>query len=220
MKLTLSKPGQFRSALTTLWQLNLSVMLTSLIWSVSCIALLRTSSLFTRIVSLLIANGAVLVSAYLIVNRNRSGVTERWRSILTDKFNLKALTFTSLCLLLSLENIDRFQHGRRIMRLYVVAIFISMLIGWLFTSVLVVPFRIWSSMQFGKTSTLPMLLDYARKNRISIGIALGVLLLGWPIFFVYLFLALAFAQSLLVASFPNGETNSPALERESYRDAG
>jgi hypothetical protein len=195
-------------------------MLTSLIWSVSCLALLRTSSLFIRILSLLIANGAVLVSAFLIVNKHGGGVSEGWRGILTDKFNLKALTFTSLCLLLSLENIDRFQSGHRIMRVYVVAIFISMLIGWLFTSALIVPLRIWSSKQFAKPSALPMVFDYARKNRFSIGIALGVLLLGWPMFFVYLFLGLAFAQALLVASFPIRENDSSAIEKESYRDVG
>jgi len=202
-------------ALTTLWHLNFKVMLTSMIWSVSCIALLQTSSLFVRIISLMIADGAVIASAFLIVNRHEIRVTEGWRSVFTDKFSWSALAFSSLCLLLSLENIDRFQTGHNMMRLYVVAIFISMLIGWLFTSVLVVPLRIWSSKQLGKNSTFPMAFDYASKDRISLAVAIGVLLLGWPIFFVYLFLSLAFAQSLLVANFPNRESNRSEIEEES-----
>ena len=220
MKITALRPGQLRTALATLWQLNFKVVLTSLVWSVSCIALLETSSLLTRFISLMTANAAVIASAFLIVKSYGTGVVESWRRVFTDKFNWSVLTFTSLCLLLSLENVDRYQKAQSMMRLYVVAIFASMLIGWLLTSILLIPLRIWASSKVDTNSTLAMASDYARKNGISLLLSIGVLLFAWPIFFLYLFLSLAFAQSLVVANFSMQESNCTGMELESHSDVG
>jgi hypothetical protein len=220
MKMTALKPGQLRAALATLWELNFKVVLTSLVWSVSCIALLETSSLLARFIWLMIANGAVIASAFLIVKSYDTGMVESWRRVFTDKFNWSALTFSSLCLLLSLENVDQYQKAQSMMRIYVVAIFVAMLIGWLLVSILLIPLRIWASSQVETGSTLAMAYDYARKNRIPMVVALGVLLFAWPIFFLYLFLSLAFAQSLLVANFSMQESGRAGMEMESHSDVG
>ncbi len=200
--------NRFRTAIATLWALNFKIMVPCLSWSVSGVILLQASSLPYRILAIIAANASSMACGCLIVNNYGAGCPNDWRTWITDKFNWAALMLSGLLLVLSIENVARFQHASRFMRVYVLAIFIAMLVSWLFISILVVPLRFYASSPVSAISTLVMTLEYIHKNRTALAVAISALLFGWPIFFLYAFLALAFAQSLLAASFPKNTRSS------------
>lgn len=216
MMTTTLERSRFGTALATLWALNLKAMAPCLVWSVSVVILLQTSSLPYRILAISVANASSMACGCLIVNNYGAGCPSGWRTWFTDRFNWAALMSSGLLLALAIENVERFQNASRFMRVYVVAIFIAMLISWLFVSILVVPLRFYTSPRAGAIPTLMMTLEYIRENRTALAVAISVLLFGWPIFFLYTFLALAFAQSLLAANFPKNIRSSNGFAERSH----
>lgn len=100
------------------------------------------------------------------------------------------------------------------MRIYVVGIFLAMVFGWLFIGIVVVPIRMQSQIQPDQSFLVKKVLDYVKQSKFSIVIGVGILLLGWPIFFIYIFLALGFAQAFQVTNFPLPEESSEKYLRE------
>ena len=167
-----------------------------------------------RLVAISSANISVISSSYLLI-RNAYGKEALFgKHIARDRFLLIALFLTGICLVLSLENIQKYHKASELMRSYVVGVFISMLIGWLFVAIVVVPIRMWSLIDGNQANSLKSVLTYLKQNRISVLLGFAVLLLGWPIFFIYLFLALGLAQAFQITNFPLPEESSERYFRE------
>ena len=210
------KPNHLRSTLAVLWKLNFSIVATSLLWSVSCIPLIEANSLVARIVAMVVANLALVLSSLLIL-RNVYGKSARsWRDVSRDRTMWSLLFITGFCLVLSLENIQKYQGASGFMRVYVVGIFLSMVVGWLFVGIVVVPIRMWSQIESNQSNSPINVLAYVKQYRFSILLGLATLLLGWPIFFIYLFLALGFAQAFQVTNLPLPEESSEKYLREKH----
>ena len=83
-----------------------------------------------------------------------------------------------------------------------------MLIGWFFVALVVVPIRLWSQIEGSHVNLLESVLSYLKANKTSVFSGLALLILGWPIFFIYLFLALGLAQAFQITNFPQPEESS------------
>jgi hypothetical protein len=208
------KPNHLRSTLAVLWKLNFSIVATSLLWSVSCIPLIEASSLAIRIVAMVVANLALVLSSRLIVRNVYGRSASSWRDISRDRTMWSLLLLTGFCLVLSLENIQKYQGASGFMRIYVVGIFLSMVVGWLFVGIVVVPIRMWSQIESIQSNSPINVLAYLKQYKFSILLGLATLLLGWPIFFIYLFLALGFAQAFQITNLPLPEESSEKYLRE------
>ena len=210
------KSGHVRSTLAVLWKLNFSIVVTSLIWSVSCIPLIEAGSLSVRIAAMILANLSFALSSFLIVRCIHGKTAISWRSVRSDKTMWGLLLFTGFCLVLSLENIQKYQNASSFMRIYVVGIFLAMLVGWLFTGIVVVPIRVWNAVNSNQNNSQFNVVSYSKQNSLSILMGLAVLVLGWPILFIYLFLALGFAQAFQVTNLPLPEERSEKYLREKH----
>ena len=210
------KSGHVRSTLAVLWKLNFSIVVTSLIWSVSCIPLIEAGSLSVRIAAMILANLSFAFSSFLIVRCIHGKTAISWRGVRSDKAMWGLLLFTGFCLVLSLQNIQKYQNASGFMRIYVVGIFLAMLVGWLFTGIVVVPIRVWNAVNTNQNNSQFNVLSYSKQNSVSILMGLAVLVLGWPIFFIYLFLALGFAQAFQVTNLPLPEESSEKYLREKH----
>jgi hypothetical protein len=208
------KPNHLRSTLAVLWKLNFFIVATSLLWSVSCIPLIEASSLAIRIVAMVVANLALVLSSRLIVRNVYGRSASSWRDISRDRTMWSLLLLTGFCLVLSLENIQKYQGASGFMRIYVVGIFLSMVVGWLFVGIVVVPIRMWSQIESIQSNSPINVLAYLKQYKFSILLGLATLLLGWPIFFIYLFLALGFAQAFQITNLPLPEESSEKYLRE------
>lgn len=208
------RPQHLRSTLAVLWKLNFSIVATSLLWSVSCIPLIEANSLSVRLVAMVLANLAIVVSSFLIVRSVYGKEMNSWRVVIRDRTMWSLLLLTGFCLVLSLENIQKYQGASGFMRIYVVGIFLSMVIGWLFVGIVIVPIRMWTQIEPGQNPPPKKVLEYVKQHRFSILIGLAILLLGWPIFFIYLFLALGFAQAFQITNLPLPEESSEKYLRE------
>ena len=212
------RPQHLRSTLAVLWKLNFSIVATSLWWSVSCIPLIEANSLVVRIAAMFSANVAIVVGSLLIIRGVYGKTATSWRIVSRDRTMWSLLLLTGFCLVLSLENIQKYQMASGFMRIYVVGIFLSMVIGWLFVGIVVVPIRMWTQIVPGQNFPLKAVLEYMKQHRFSIQIGLAILLLGWPIFFIYLFLALGFAQAFQITNLPLPEESSEKYLRENRND--
>ncbi len=208
MKPNVKEQGHLRSTLGVLWNLNFSIIATSLLWSVSCISLIQVNSLVIRLAAISSANLSIVASAYLIIRKVYGKEAISWREIRRDQILLMTLFLTGVCLVLSIENIQKYNKGSELMRSYVVGVFVSMLIGWFFVAIVVVPIRMWSHMEGNQVNLLESVFEYLKQNKASVLLGFAVLFLGWPIFFIYLFLALGLAQAFQIANFPRPEESS------------
>jgi hypothetical protein len=215
---TPSRAGHLRLTLSTLWNLNFSIATISLVWSVSCIALIQVESLLVRLIAIIFANFAIVASSYLIMRSLYRKVAPTWQVVIRDRFIWAALFLTGTCLVLALENIHKYQEHSGWMRIYVVGIFFSMLVGWLFVAIVVIPLRVWSLMQENYTYSLKNTFDYSKENKFSVLLAFAIIIFCWPIFFIYLFLALGFVQAYQVTNFPPVEEASEKYIRETRSD--
>ena len=208
MNSKVANPGHLRATLGVLWSLNFSIVATSLLWSVSCISLIQVNSLLLRLLAVSTANAAIIVSASLIIRSVYGKDSLSWKAISRDRVLISAPFLTGICLVLSLENIQRFHGGSSLTRSYVVGVFVSMLIGWFFVALVVVPIRLWSQIEGSHVNLLESVLSYLKANKTSVFSGLALLILGWPIFFIYLFLALGLAQAFQITNFPQPEESS------------
>lgn len=175
-------------------------MPTALIWSISFWFLIETHSLFIRTVAVVVANFAVILSSAVTARSSGSVQKPSFRALIRESSNWKILMVSGLLLDLSLANLQKIESSHWIVKLLFLSLFLSSLIFWLFICVVLVPLSSQGDRSVNDWNPLAIGINYVRFHKQYLLISLSVLLLGWPIFFVYMFLALPFSQCLTLSS--------------------
>ena len=194
-----------RYSLTLLWNLNFRAMPTALLWATALFVSIQAKSILIRLVAIALCGVASILGAHLI----RRSLTPRAKislaSALSDRILVAALVISGLIFAITLENVSRYSHSHQIVRLLMVSNFITALIGWFFVQIVVVPIRLTNGSDLSASDTFRRSLRYVAENKKSLAISLLSLILGWPLFFFYLFLALTFAQAMTLSAFRTAE---------------
>ena len=182
------------------WDLNIKSMPTSLVWAVSVWFVIETHSMLTRFIAISIANIVVLLSGVIIGKSLHPLHAESWKVWLFDSFSWKVLFSSGLLLTISLENLSRIHSTSVMWKLISVSSFVSSLILWIFASAVLVPIRVRSNRSDDQLRSFGIALDYIRVCKRQLATTFIILIFGWPLFFVYAFLALTLAQCITMAA--------------------
>ena len=194
------KTRPIMNAVRMAWDLNIKAMPTSLIWSVSVWFVIETHSMLARFIAVTIANIVVLLSGVIIAKSLHPLHAESWKVWFFDSFSWKVLFSSGLLLSISLENLSRIHSTSVIWKLISVSSFVSSLFFWIFASAVVVPIRVRSNRSDDQLRSFGIALDYVRVCKPQLATVLIILIFGWPLFFVYAFLALTLAQCITMAA--------------------
>lgn len=207
-----SKPSPIRSALRALWDLNVQTMPTALVWAVSFWFILEANSLWTRLIAVCLANLATLVSAVLIVRDSPATKKPEWNDSILDRFSWAILMGTGLPFCLALENVSRLHNTNYLSKVVFLSISLSCLILWLLAVSVLVPLRVRMDRSEDAIAVFAEGLGFLQNKKRRVFTSLSVLTFAWPIFFVYAFLALTFAQCMTLSFFDDtvdAATSSP-----------
>lgn len=183
-----------------LWDLNVKAVPSALSWAISFWFVMESQSLFIRAIAIIIGSLAALISVTLVLNELGGVSRVTWTSLLKDRFTWKLLSSTGLLLDMSLQNAVQVKSESYLVKLGLSALVLSSLLLWLMVVVIYLPVRAQIQDRTVPFATVAATLEYVRHRVKYVVGALSVLLLAWPIFFVYLFLGLTFAHSVIVSS--------------------
>ena len=185
-----------RGALERIWDLNVKAFPSAMLWAVSFWFVIESSSLLIRLVALLSANLAVIYSGLILAKREkpRSGVT--LSRALHDRFVWKALLPISVILGLALQNARHQESTTVVAKYFYSSIVLSSLILWLFASVVLLPARAYLGFRGEEIAVLSLGMNLVARHKGTLALSISILLFTWPLFFIYIFLALTLAQSL------------------------
>ena len=189
-----------RGAFQLLWDLNVKAVPSALSWAISFWFVMESQSLFIRALAIIVASLTALISVTLVSNEFGGVSAVAWTSLFKDRLTWKLLTSTGLLLDMSLQNADQAKSGSYFVKLGLSALFLSSLILWLMVLVVYLPVRAQIQDRAVPLATVAATLEFVRHRVKYVVSALSVLLLAWPIFFIYLFLGLTFAHSVIVSS--------------------
>ncbi len=189
-----------RSTFQKLWDLNIKAMPSALLWAVSFWFVIESHSILIRSAAIAVASLAAIGSAVIAVNGSKTFGKVSWGPALRDVFSWKTLVASGSILDLSIENLPIVHSGGTFEKTLFLSIFFSSLIIWLFVSLVLVPLRIQRLGKEMPLNTASRALNYAHHNKRYVLLSISVMLFGWPIFFVYMFLALTFAQCVTLSS--------------------
>ena len=193
-----------RSALEKIWDLNIKAFPSAMVWAVSFWFIIESSSLLIRLGALLTANLAVIYSGLILAKRERprSGVT--LLHALQDRFVWKALLPISFILGLALQNVRHQESTTIFAKYFYSSIVLSSLILWLFALVVLIPARAYLGFQGEEITVLSLGMKIISGHKGALGLSLSILLFTWPLFFIYIFLALTLAQSIILSKIEEG----------------
>lgn len=185
-----------RRALEMIWDLNIKAFPSAMLWAVSFWFIIESPSLLIRLGALLFANLAVIYSGLILAKRERprSGVT--LSRALHDSFVWKVLLPISFILGLALQNARHQESTSVIAKYFYSSIVLSSLILWLFASVILIPARAYLGFQGEEITVLSIGMKFLSEHKGTLALSLSILLFTWPLFFIYIFLALTLSQSI------------------------
>lgn len=190
-----------RKGLTTLWNLNFMAMPTALLWSVSLLVSLETSSFALRLMAIACCSVMSVSSSHLIRRKARPSVKFSLAETFQDSTCVGLLVITGLMYALTLENISRYSNSAQSVRFFFVGNFVTALILWFFVQVVIIPIRMNGESSQPGSATLHTSLAYVRGNRGALIVSFVPLLFGWVLFFFYFLLGLTFAQAVTYGTF-------------------
>lgn len=194
------KPSPIRSALRALWDLNVQTMPTAALWAVTFWFIIESHSFAIRFVALFFANLATIVSAVLIVKDSPAIRKPNWKESIFDRFSWTMLMGTGFPFCLALENVSRLQSSNYLEKLIFLSISISCLMLWLFAVIVLAPLALRRDRSEDATIVLVEALGILQRHKRQVLTSLAVLILAWPLFFVYAFLALTFSQCMTLTT--------------------
>lgn len=200
MKRPLHK-SPLRGSFHLLWDLNIKAVPTALVWAISFWFVIESRSLFPRTIAIILASLAAALSAVLVTNESGISSKVAWTSLFKDGLTWKLLIPTGVLLDLSLQNLANVDTTHYVVKLIFSAIFLSSLLLWMNVLVVYLPLRTQDPDRSMSPLILTSMFTFTRaRTRYVVGSIL-VLLLAWPIFFIYLFLALTFVHCIIVTSY-------------------
>lgn len=187
-----------RRALEMVWDLNIKAIPSAMLWAISLWFMIETSSLLIRMSALLVADLAILLSGAIVAKYERPMRRNSFHLSLSDPFVRKALLPTSIILGLALQNARHQESSSLFAKYFYSSVVLSSLILWLFVSVVLIPGRAFQGFHGDEIILLATSLNVVKKNKGTLALSLSILLFGWPLFFVYIFLALTLSQCLIL----------------------
>lgn len=186
-----------RRALGMVWDLNIKAIPSAILWAISLWFIMETSSFLTRLTGTLLADLAVLLSGTVLakIRGARFGVT-LFQS-LRDPFAWKALLPISVILCIAIQNAKIQESSSLVAKYFYSSMVLSSLILWLFVSVALIPARTFQGFRGDEVIALSRGVNLVKSHKGPLALSIGIILFGWPLFFVYIFLALTLAQCII-----------------------
>lgn len=190
-----------RGAFGLLWSLNAKAIPSAIMWAISFWFVIESKSLLIRSLAVLLASMAAMASSGFVANEWSSTSRIQWKKAFSDRFNWKMVGISGLLLDLSLENLSIVDSRSYLMKIVFLSIFVSCLILWLFVVLVLLPLRILEGRKESPMDTFAKALKLVQFRKRYVFLAFAVIIFAWPIFFVYIFLALTFAQCVITSSY-------------------
>ena len=194
-------PSPIRGAFQLLWDLNVKAVPSAMVWAISFWFVIESHSLVTRSAAVLLASLAAMFSSALIINESGTSTSVSWKNAMKDRFSWKIVAACGLLLDLSLENLAIADSRSYLAKLLFLSIFLSSLILWLYAVLIIVPLRTQGQGKEVPLDTVARSLNFIRLRKRDAVVSISVVFFAWPIFFVYVFLGLTFAQCVIVSSY-------------------
>lgn len=188
-----------RRALEMVWDLNIKAIPSTMLWAISLWFIIETSSLLVRMSALLVADLAILLSGAIVAKHESPMRRNSFHLSLSDPFVRKALIPTSIILGLALQNARHQESSAIFAKYFYSSVVLSSLILWLFVSVVLIPGRAFQGFRGDEIILLATSLNVVKNNKGTLALSLSILLFGWPLLFVYIFLALTLSQCLILS---------------------
>ena len=184
-----------------LWDLNVKAVPSAMVWAISFWFVIESHSLVTRSAAVLLASLAAMFSSALVINESGTSTAVSRKKAMKDRFSWTIVLASGLLLDLSLENLSIADSRSYLAKMVFLSIFLTSLILWLYAVLIITPLR--TQFQEGELpiQTVAKSLILIRNRKRHIFLSFGVVLFAWPIFFVYAFLALTFAQCVIVSTY-------------------
>lgn len=184
-----------------LWDLNVKAVPSAMIWAISFWFLIEPHPFVVRTAAVLLAGLASMVSSVLVINESGTSATVSWKNAFSDGFSWKIVVTSGLLLDLSLENLSIADSRSSLTKIAFLSIFLSCLILWLYAVLILIPLRTQAQRKERPIDTISKSLNLIRCRKRYTVLSVSVMLFAWPIFFVYVFLALTFAQCVTISSY-------------------
>lgn len=190
-----------RDAFGLLWSLNVKAIPTAIIWAISFWFVIESQSLLIRSFAVLLASMASMVSCGLVANEWSTTSRIQWKKAFSDRFNWKIVGFSGLLIDLSLENLSIVNSRSYLWKIVFLSIFLSCLIIWLSAILVLLPLRTLEDGKVSPLDTFAKALKLVQLRKRYVFLSFAVMIFAWPIFFIYIFLALTFAQCVIISSY-------------------
>ena len=171
-------------------------MPTAVLWSVAIFTTLETRNLLLRALGVVAAVVAATIGASIAISENYSFIWSDLRNFYRDKTTSLILIFTGVVVVVSLQNVDRYVNALPSVRIFMVANSITALVIFATIAAIFIPFRMVLNRENLTGGQFPIFFKFINRNKRPNLISVVILLVGWPLFFFYIFLALPFSQIL------------------------
>lgn len=200
---TRSESNPIRVALQRLWDLNVKLIPSAIAWAVSFWFVIESHSFVVRSLAIVVASVAATISSDLINKAASHSVRNLLRNALRDGFIWESLIASGLLLDMALQNLSIAGGRSEQTKIVLLAIFLSSLLLWLVVLLIIIPLRRGALILESPIAATAKILNYVRFRRRYVFLSFSIILFAWPIFFVYMFLALTFAQCVIISSYEN-----------------
>lgn len=186
-----------RHAFQNVWELNVKAIPTSLVWAISFWFILESPSLLIKLLAVFTANMAALASAKIIMKQERPGLSINFLSFARDPFVWKTLHGIGILLVMSLFNVSRQSEASPIVKLFFVAVTLSVLFIWIIATVALVPIMAKWHANDENFDMLKIGIFLMGLQKRHLFLSISIILFSWPLIFFYVFIALTLSQSLI-----------------------
>lgn len=190
-----------RDAFGLLWSLNVKAIPSAMVWAISFWIVIESQSLLMRSLAVLFASMAGMASCGLVANEWSTTSRIQWKKAFGDRFNWKMVCISGLLLDLSLENLSIVNSRSYLLKIIFLSIFLTCLIVWLSAILVILPLRTLEEGNDRPLESFAKALRLVQLRKRYVFLSFAVMIFAWPIFFVYIFLALTFAQCVIISSY-------------------
>ena len=190
-----------RDAFGLLWSLNVKAIPSAMVWAISFWFVIETQSLLIRSFAVVLASTAAMASSGFVANEWSTTSRIQWKKAFRDQINWKMIGVSGMLLDLSLENLSIVDSRSYLLKIVFLSIFLSCLILWLSVILILLPLRTIENGEESSLDTFAKALKLIQFRKKYVFLSFAVMIFAWPIFFVYIFLALTFAQCVIISSY-------------------
>lgn len=208
-----------RHAFQNAWELNVKAIPTSLVWAISFWFILESPSFLIKLLAVFTANMAALASAKIIMKQERPGLSINLLAFVRDPFVWKTLHGFGILLVMSLYNVSRQSEASPIVKLFFVAVTLSVLFIWIIATVALVPTMAKWHANYENIDMLKIGIFLTGLQKRYLFLSISIILFAWPLIFFYVFIALTLSQSLIFSQISELKDQHFVLSKTSVNNA-